>query len=419
MTFSASDFACDWLNQFADGDRAAAARLADALMLVSRDVFHQELRRLADPLLAEDTADGEAASIALYAEREVAMRRVTDPSFGYSYDTALPFFPGFETGRATGPGVSPIIVDPRFQDVGSEGPIANFITNYERLHRGSVFNHPGPDQLRSKRVRRIVIITDFIGSGKRINEMLDAFWAVATIRSWVSYRLLRFTILCFSGTEPGVLRVRSHRLGDDVRLAHGCPTVDTAFRKRDDRKAIDELCNRYPPGHRSPFGFRATGALIAFAHGMPNNAPAVFHSGKGGWRALFVNRSALTAGEDFPASNVDALAKAAEEKLALALVRKQLDRPDRRQWVELMLIMTAIEGGARTSFAISAQTHIGLADVDTLLRVSEAAAWTTPDKRLTDLGREELRRLRRRRARIVELPSGEQPFYYPTQLKAR
>jgi hypothetical protein len=38
---------------------------------------------------------------------------------------------------------------------------------------------------------------------------------------------------------------------------------------------------------------------------------------------------------------------------------------------------------------------------------------------LTVLGRRELRRLQLRRSRTVVLPTDDQPYYYPTQLRAR
>ena len=129
--------------------------------------------------------------IALFAERAVETRDIEDSDYGFVRHEVLPFFPGTDEGRATGAGMPPIVVDPSDQEVGSEGAIANFITGYERLHRNRVLSHPGPDALRTRRASHIVIVTDFIGSGKRAWEMLEAFWRVATIRNWHSGHLAR------------------------------------------------------------------------------------------------------------------------------------------------------------------------------------------------------------------------------------
>jgi hypothetical protein len=215
---SESDFAQDWLGQFDDDERPVAASLADSILLVGRDELYRGLRRLLDALLAE-RKDAERP-LALYSERKVDAASAVDGAQA-SY-TIEPFFPGTEIGRATGPGVAPVLAEE--QEIGSEGAIANFITTYERQHRGAVLNHPGPDTLRDTHACEIVIVTDFIGSGKRVWEMIEAFWRVATIRSWKSYRLLRFAVVAYSGTDPGIAYVRSHRVRPDVRIVQGCPT---------------------------------------------------------------------------------------------------------------------------------------------------------------------------------------------------
>ena len=281
MSLSNSDFARAWLAQFADTERDVAGRLVDAVMLVSHDALYRGLRERLDDIMAGRDKKDLDRPIALFAERAVETRDIEQPDYGAIRHEVLPFFPGTEDGSATGEGMPPIVVDPEDQEIGSEGAIANFITSYERLHRGRVLVHPGPDSLRSGRVSHIVIVTDFIGSGKRVWEMLEAFWRVATIRSWHSYGLVRFAVAVYSGTEDGLKHVRSHRSGPDVRVVHACPTIITAF-PGPVRDEIEALCRRHPHRPRFPFGFGWSGALIAFSHGMPNNAPPIFHSGRKG-----------------------------------------------------------------------------------------------------------------------------------------
>lgn len=417
MTISRSEFARDWLEQFVEAERVAAARLADAVMLVSHDSLYRGLRTLLDEI---SVARGEVhldRPIALYAERAVETRD-TEDEYGWAEHEVLPFFPGSEEGRAIGAGVPPVQVDPNDQEVGSEGAIANFITNYQRLHGARVLNHPGPDDLRGKRASHIVIVTDFIGSGKRVWEMLEAFWQVATIRSWHSYRCLRLAVVSYSGTEQGLEHVRSHRSKPTARVVHACPTLWTSFDGRD-RAAVEALCRAHPRRHGYPLGFGYAGALIAFAHGMPNNAPPILHSRRGGWRPLFVNRSALAADMHFPFDNADTLAEQARDVLQIRAARKFLEDPAKRRWIETMLVLTALMNGARSATSASARTRLPLADVEQILVFTQIAHWTTPRRTLTELGRKELRRLQLRRARTVVLPTPEQPYYYPTQLRAR
>ncbi len=395
-----------------------AAQLADAVMLVSHDALYRGLRLLLDEICTSREDGIQDRPIALFAERAIETRETEDGEYGSLRYEVLPFFPGTDSGRATGAGMPPIVVDPGDQEVGSEGAIANFITGYARLHRDSVLSHPGPDALRTGRVSHIVIVTDFVGSGKRVWEMLEAFWRVATIRSWHSYGLVRFAVVAYSGTEDGLKHVRSHRSKPTVSVVHACPTIFTAFAGAN-RDAVEALCRAHPRKSRYPFGFGWAGALIAFSHGMPNNAPPILHSDRKGWVPLFRNRSALAADMHFPAANADALADRARAVLHIRTAERFLADPTRRRWVETMLVLNALKDGSRTAASASARTRLSLADVEQILVFTRIARWTSPRNTLTVLGQRELRRLQLRRARTVVLPTEDLPYYYPSQLRAR
>ena len=418
MSLSQSDFARDWLAQFSETERPVGARLADAVMLVSHDSLYRGLRFLLDETTTSRKEGDQDRPIALFAERAVETRDTKVGDDDVVRHEVLPFFPGTEEGRATGAGMPPIVIDPDDQEVGSEGAIANFITGYERLHRNRVLSHPGPDALRSQRVSHIIIVSDFIGSGKRVREMLEAFWRVATIRSWHSYGLVRFAVVAYSGTEEGLEHVRSHRSGPNVRVVHACPTIFTTFVGAE-RDSVEALCRAHPLKSRYPFGFGSAGALIAFSHGIPNNGPPILHSERKGWVPLFRNRSALGADMHFPAANVGTLADRAREVLQIRAAEQFLSDPTRRRWVETMLVLTALKNGSRTAASASARTRLALADVEQILVFTRIAHWTSPRNALTVLGQRELRRLRLRRARTVALPSDDLPYYYPSQLRAR
>jgi hypothetical protein len=418
MSLSQSDFARDWLAQFSGAERPVAAQLADAVMLVNHDALFRGLRLLLDETATNREEDNQDRPIALFAERAVETRDTKDGDDGTVRREVLPFFPGTNEGRAIGAGMPPIVIDPDDQEVGSEGTIANFITGYERLHRTRVLSHPGPDALRTCRVSHIVIVTDFIGSGKRVWEMLEAFWRVATIRSWHSYGLVRFAVIAYSGTEGGLEHVRSHRVKPNVRVVHACPTIFTAFTGAE-RASVEALCRAHPHKSRYPFGFGWAGALIAFSHGMPNNAPPILYSDRKGWVPLFRNRSALGADIHFPATNANALADRARAVLQIQMAERFLSDPSRRRWVETMLVLTALKDGSRTAASASARTRLPLADVEQILVFTQIAHWTSPRNTLTVLGQRELRRLQLRRARTVVLPTEGLPYYYPSQLRAR
>ncbi len=253
-----------WLQNFDADDQPIAKKLLDGLLLISASEFSSKMtQQLAEMATRAREAD---EVLAFYAEREIAK----------ADGDVLPFFPGTERGRAAGQGVQPVLVSLQRQDVGSEGILAALISKFRNANSDVVASHPGPDDLRAKCVRKIVIVTDFIGSGKRVYEMLEAFAKVATIQSWRSYGLITFEVVCYSAAEWGAKIVAEHRLRPKMTIYAACPVVDETF-KGAELKAIQHLCRKYPKGSKWPMGFNATGSLIAFSHGIPNNAPQIFH----------------------------------------------------------------------------------------------------------------------------------------------
>lgn len=393
-----------WLDQFADQDRELARSLLDEVHLVPAKVFSDGIFKLIDQVAAERPA-GER-KIALYAERPVPSAWGTIPSF----------FPNSRRGRAAGPGVPPIKVDARDQEVGSEGPIAQMITTYCRLHPTVALSHPGPTKLRKDRVSHIVIVTDFIGSGDRIYQMLESFRYVATLRSWHSYKLIKFVVIAYAATDAGLHHVQLSRLPHTINVQVGCPTISGVFRGAR-RKLIEKLCWHYPR-KSDPFGWRAGGALIAFAHGCPNNAPAMFWSEANSWQPIFGGRTTIEASDAFAVNEAGLLNQRTERLLGIRDAREKLTSHEGNCWITAMTTLAAVDDGARRPMQISARTILPLKQVNEVLDLCVRAGWLDAEYKLTVLGQMELKRLRRRLRRKPVFPNDENPFYYPSQLRA-
>ena len=376
IALSEVDSVKKWLEKFDDGEYELVSALIDELLLISRDDFAYGMQSMLD-----DIVGGQGVStkkIALYAEQPIKKVFGKIPTF----------FKNSRKGRAEGMGKAPIIVDPRDQEVGSEGVIANIITDYCRRNTQVCFSHPGPKKMRKEKVRQIVIITDFIGSGKRIRTMLESFGHVATLRSWRSYKLLRFVVLTYSGTDEGMSSVRTHMLQPDVYSFTGCPTIRNTF-FGNQRAKIESLCRTYPKNHSEPLGFRAGASLIAFAHGCPNNAPPILHSRKSKWAPLFCGRSTTNASAAFKRiNNYDALDQSAKNLLGIRKARNKLNFNS--EWIKAMKVLAASKSGARTPNEFSARTHIEVSTIDQLIQLSIEARWLNQQNRLTKLGAREL-----------------------------
>lgn len=158
----------DWIEQFATQDQLTAAKLLDSIVSLDDDLIINSL--LAQLEHIARTPRCMPRPIALYAEREVQERSMfdveeTEDTSGAQRSRAI--------GRQAGQPVNPVRGNTR---VGSEGLIATLISRAQKAHGRVFMNHPGPDRIRERKARSIVIVTDFIGTGDRLMKMLDKFW---------------------------------------------------------------------------------------------------------------------------------------------------------------------------------------------------------------------------------------------------
>lgn len=399
-----------WLGQFDAADQPTAVELLRALMLVSRDTFAERLREL---ILHRLGAGKEP--VGLYVERELRHRH------------GVPFRLFKETStkvhRAYGVGPKPVEPTKAYDaDVGSEGIVAQLVSELCRQQPKRLINHPGPDAIRKQRIRRFILVTDFIGSGKRAATYLHAAWRVRSVRSWWSARErtgLSFEVLAYAATPYGRSQVERHPARPGVHVVVGCPTVDSAF---GGASQVRELCLKYSPVPASampPLGFASAGALIAFAHGVPNNAPLILHRRSAVWVPLFPARVTSTSRRDFA---VDLSGPEAIRALLLHMRQARLAEAGSVQAAKpharkLLLVMAALGRPPRTLEALSRKTALTILEVEAALKTALSHGWVDGHYRLTDTGHAELTQARKS-AWPEPLPVEAAPFYYLKSLRA-
>jgi hypothetical protein len=348
----------EWLAQFELPDQPIAARLLSDILTVDANELVSGLRAV-----ILDFAQKNPGPIALYSERHIR-RQNGMPDRLFKETQKRP-------RRSIGTGPPPVPGGrPYARETGSEGLIATLITGIVRSQPDRFMDHPGPDQIRHRKTRSYMVVTDFIGSGRRAWDNLEAAWRVCSFKSWHSYGLLRFAVAAYSGTVNGVRRIESHRSMPRVQLSRGCPTVHDL--ERSVRSQVSDLCRRYGPkptsDDRTVLGYADGGALIVFDHGMPNNAPLLLHMKARRWTPLFPSRSASLLSEARRSSarieEIDrALKKLREKRLAsaprfAAIPQHEQDR---------VLLLTAIKRRPRTPLALSARTGLSVAEVQALI----------------------------------------------------
>ncbi len=411
-----------WLRQFALRDQKLAADLLEVFCFVSRDEFATGLR---DQVLHE--ARGVDGPIALYAERELRHRlgvplRLFKESRG-------------RVKRAYGVGPQPVKPTKAYQpEVGSEGIVAQLITDLCRQFPKRFLNHPGPDKFRETRARAFWVLSDLVGSGKRAYDYLSSAWKVRSVRSWRSGGFLQFGVIAYAMTQSGRSRINRHPCKPLTSCVQPCPTIYSAFSGAA-VNAYVSLCERYDPvsprpesfNYNESLGYGGVGALIAFAHGAPNNSPRIFHKTSRrakGWIPLFPARVTsglpLTGfGRSLRPETISARLNALGNK---ALAKSPAARSAPIEVKKRYLVLAALSRGQRGDVIVAIKTGLSIYEVAHVCNELEGFGWIGPRRVLTDAGLGELRHLRRtagqKQQRADTNAEVEKLPYYPTSLRA-
>ena len=403
-----------WLQQFDRRDREDAERLLSAIRSVSADEFRKRMGKM-----LRARANQLSGPVGMYVESKR----------GHWKGRAHRLFSetGYRHRRAVGAG--PPVIRPRRtidQEVGSEGIIAQIVTEIRRQNRSKVSIHPGPDQIRNRKIRRFILVTDFIGTGERASRYLDAAWRVRSIRSWWSARRAKgmsFEVVAFAATDEGRRKVEAHPTKPTVFVLEGARTIKRAFDVPEERLRMEELCERYGSFNKgfNPLGYGGSGVLIAFAHGMPNNAPAIFHkrsSRKGKpWMPLYPNR--VTTNQRAAEEKVSEQKETILLDLQKMFKQRVLSSPKLltapRIQREAVRVLLSLDRAPHDVAGISARSGLSTDDAAMGLARAQRYGWVDGECRITKRGRRELARLGAPVQKRVQF--GEVDLYIPHSLR--
>lgn len=391
-----------WLSFFDEADKPLLRELTAALSLVSVSEFERSLVKL-----VRDVAE-KFDTVALYTARE--------------FKTCLSF------EEAPGDCESGLDATPRGGDIGSEGRTAHIARQLHRSDTSKYVLQPSLAQMRQKQVDCIMVIDDLLGTGDRCSKYLTELWKYATVKSWWSYKLIKFAVVAYAGTEDAISLVSRHRAGPEVHVHRYCPRISTLPWPSTRRALARTLCTKYAKRWRLalPLGYKATASLLVFEHGCPNNVPSIFWAraskGPEGWRPIFEGRStsAGTASAfpyEFEADTpVSALVSAGEQRLAQALA-SVVHRP---LPANVLVVLALVWKGKRRLETLADATGLDSKGCGELLEACIASGFMTPLRRITSSGLAELRGVARsRRSMQNPVPDLGEDEYYPVALRGR
>nr|WP_146593623.1 hypothetical protein [Novipirellula galeiformis] len=284
------------------------------------------------------------------------------------------------------------------------------VANYLKKNAHTVLDHPGIETIRSKRIKKIVLLDDSMGSGDRVAGFIERMMNHKSFLSLWSYGKVRIEVLSYARTFESETRVLDSLIGS-VHHKRVYP-AHTKIRfhghiayKRNNysqrwghgfRRILD-LCDTVKKVRRDRRrGYGETIANVVFYHSVPNNIPGVFWFDSPRWNALFPRRT-------FP-SWLDELL---EGKTPTRQLRDDSD--DVRAESELLMILSAVQRGVRNEYSIAWNIGLDRKVVANLMLTLRSRGLLTIKNRLTNAGRTYLRRNKDKR----EDPSTEFSLYIP------
>jgi hypothetical protein len=176
----------------------------------------------------------------------------------------------------------------------SSGRIGHALKNIERDAGRHVELSPRLDSMKANRVKHIIYVDDFIGTGDRFLK----FWKTVphSVKVWRSKGWCKIWLVSYAAHEAGLKKICNRLSSISSNYIRSNLLIEHSF--INENKDLKDLCLRYGrklTGNSAVSSYGRQYSPIIFQHGCPNNAPGILWcKGKPSRRTfkpLFSNRS--------------------------------------------------------------------------------------------------------------------------------
>lgn len=417
MLLSETDLGKKYIEQFDRADQHIAKKFINSLIIISEHSFLNELSTVLDELTKHSTN----LPAALY------------PVFEKKKNTSS-FFQEDGTPHMS-----------EASHVGSEGILQKFCRDYATSKKNVYFNL-SLKELKEKKIRSIICVDDIIASGKRMRIFIEWIYENKTIKSWYSFKWIKFLIVTYAVTEKGLKgnylynndtktnAERKKRSKDIIKTLNIIPDEQIKFSiKLDDGRSfwtskdkneIIRLCYKYAKKYNIPekwiLGFNKTFSTIMFPHGVPNTTPGIIWWGRNQkWNPLFPKNIFPAQIINFTKLNLD---KVEKSLMSLSFAENRLDfdtffRVQNEDSKRLFLFLLCLSKRKKRISVISEMIELPITYVEKLRDKCLEYNWITSNLILTDRGRNVLKSIKKYMKDLQENICIKENFYYPMSLR--
>lgn len=302
-----------WLDQFDLPDRYVAEHMLRRIRYVSFEEVERWLQSSVNCLLEE-------------------IRQISGKSAVAIIPVSKPFIHSFNKDK-----------EPKSPN-DSSGRIAHSLKNLQRNLPEYVELSPRLESMRERKVRNIIFVDDFVGTGNRFSK----FWkemVSPSVKSWSSRGWCKIWVLTFAAHRSGIRRifrnnkhVSSHRFRSEIEID------ESIFLSSESMRAVLGKYGQALGASSQVMGYGGLASPIVFQYGCPNNVPLIFwcrpsQARRDSWRPIFYNRNvsegvyALFSGEVARDALPEELWMAGHYSLALNVLERLVDFGTSHQWL--------------------------------------------------------------------------------------
>lgn len=403
MELSKTTEANEWLAQFDSDDILTASLLLDSIRFASAEEVTTGIREQLEAVLNNGEFEPPYVIAPIVSIEDMGLSKDDEPCVFENFDP-LPKI-------ASSPG--------------SEAPVANIIREATKPFDKCVIKEPNSiENLRKQKVRTLIFVTDFSGSGTQVERYLDAWYRNRTIKSWKSSGYLKFVVVAFATTLQAKLKIEEHRTKPTFHVLEVVPTLKEIATRTGKEKLV-ELCKLYANRNnmKAPLGYGESACLFATALSVPNNLPAILiKGGKGqkGWKAFFPNRtSPANLTKQIRSHRPGIFTKSIlENPNAQQLVNRFREDPGQKRWEKYLIALAICSDNQMMQAyggypeAIGLLSGINRQQTTKLIEVLHRFGWVEKQGRLTGEGRRVLKHHAKKLRKITTpLARGESPYY--------